>query len=372
MAGDLFDPELIELIYQSALDPAHWPRALASIVGAFRGDHAFLFSNKKSRATHPFAATTGLDDDDLARYFSPEGIRLWAPWQEMCEPGKTTSQDELISDRDFERSQVFNDIIRPTGGFHAAFVQQDTPDLSFHVAICRPRGPGHLTPNEKRLFQSLTPHFTCALELQLRLKFAEQRAHSLTAALDHLPEGAIVASADGKPSIVNARAETLLEEGDGLVLSPLGLRASNGAFTEHLLAAIATMSNSRDAHGRRLQLPRKPPRLPLLIDILPVWRLAPPSTGTGDAAVVIFIHEPDAPLSIDTQALSDIYRLTPREAQIAALLAGGANIEAIATKLDLADGTVRFNLKRAFEKTGARSQGALVALIRGFGIAQRR
>jgi DNA-binding CsgD family transcriptional regulator/PAS domain-containing protein len=366
MLGDLFDPQLVELIYRSALEPEHWPRALAGIVGRFHGDHAFLFTNKESRVTNPFAATTGLDDDDLARYFSPEGIRLWAPWQEKCRPGNATSQDELISDRDFDRSQVYNDIIRPTGGFHAAFVQQDTANLSFHVAICRPRGTGHLAANEKSLFQALVPHFTCALELQFRLKLAEQRTQSLAAALDRLPEGAVVTNADGKPLIVNARAEQLLKEGDGLAFDVLGLRSSNGVLTEQLLDAIAKIGNSRDAHGQRLHLPRKPPRLPLLVEILPVWRLAPPTAGTSEAAVVIFIREPDAPLTIDAKALSDIYRLTPREAEIAALLAYGSNIATIAAKLGLADGTVRFNLKRAFEKTGARSQAALVALLRGF------
>ena len=67
-----------------------------------------------------------------------------------------------------------------------------------------------------------------------------------------------------------------------------------------------------------------------------------------------------------SEALADSYRLTPREAEIATLLAGGANIETIAVRLSLAVGTVRFNLKRVFEKTGARSQAAVVALARGF------
>jgi DNA-binding CsgD family transcriptional regulator len=357
------------LIYQSVLEPDQWRHALASIVASFRGDHAFLYTNKKTALTNPFLATTGIDDDDLARYFSPDGMRLWAPWQEKCTSGKVTAQHELISDHDFERSEAYNEMIRPTGGFHAGFFQQDTPDLSFHVAICRPRGPGHFTSIEKTLLQSLAPHFTAAMELRHRLNLAEQHNHALASALDRITEGAIVADAKGAPLVVNARAQTLLDEGDGLVLGALGLRPSNGALTELLLNTIAT--TSANARCRRLHVPRRPPRLPLLLDILPVRRLAPSAAGTAAPAVVIFINEPDAPLSIDIAALSAIYALTPREAETAALLARGTNIKAIAAKLGLADGTVRFNLKRAFEKTGARSQAALVALVRGFGSAGR-
>jgi DNA-binding CsgD family transcriptional regulator len=82
--------------------------------------------------------------------------------------------------------------------------------------------------------------------------------------------------------------------------------------------------------------------------------------------VVIFITEPDAPPEIDREALADSYRLSPREAEIATLLATGVAPETIAEHLSLTVGTVRFYLKRVFEKTGARSQAAVVALGRGF------
>jgi DNA-binding CsgD family transcriptional regulator len=98
---------------------------------------------------------------------------------------------------------------------------------------------------------------------------------------------------------------------------------------------------------------------------MPVARISP-AEGGRMPCVVIFITEPDASPVIDSEALADSYRLTRREAEIATLLAGGANIETIAVRLSLAVGTVRFNLKRVFEKTGARSQAAVVALARGF------
>jgi DNA-binding CsgD family transcriptional regulator len=59
--------------------------------------------------------------------------------------------------------------------------------------------------------------------------------------------------------------------------------------------------------------------------------------------------------------------LTPRESEIAGLLATGATVEAIAQTLNLTAGTVRYNLQRIFDKADVHSQGALVALVHSFG-----
>ena len=49
-------------------------------------------------------------------------------------------------------------------------------------------------------------------------------------------------------------------------------------------------------------------------------------------------------------------------------LADGMTVQMIAEKLDLANGTVRNDLKRAFDKTDAQSQVALLAVLRNFGL----
>jgi DNA-binding CsgD family transcriptional regulator len=48
------------------------------------------------------------------------------------------------------------------------------------------------------------------------------------------------------------------------------------------------------------------------------------------------------------------------------LLADGLAVDAIAIRLGVGRGTVRSHLVRLFDKTGARSQTALIALVRGF------
>jgi DNA-binding CsgD family transcriptional regulator/PAS domain-containing protein len=362
---DGFDPELIELLYQSVTDPSLWQLALNKIVGAFESDHATLFTNKHSALAMPFYASAGLREDDQARYATPEANRIWKPLQMKLPSGTAVSQQAMLPDDDFEKTEGYQELVRPTRCFYAGFVQQDVPDLSFHLAVCRPRHRGAFENEEIARLQRLLPHLTTTMLLQQRLRALERRADALSGAIERLKHGAILCDANGRPTLVNRRAGLVLDHGDGLMLGTQGLRAGNASTTDNLLAAIREAAHSTAGGVHKIRVPRAAPKPPLLLDMMSVARITP-ADGGRTPCVVIFITEPDAPPDIDSEALADSYRLTPREAEIAALLAAGANIEAIAAQLSLAVGTVRFNLKRVFEKTGARSQAAVVALARGF------
>ena len=364
-----FDREfvhLIELLYGAVADPALWPRALDSLVGAFRSDHAMLFTNKSSAATSPFAVMTGLNNDDVARFTSPEGIRLWAPWQALAVPGRAMTVTDFLTEREFQRTEIYNEIIRPTKGLYAGLLQQDVPGLSFHLAVCRKPASGAFSAEETQLIRRLVPHLTTAMALQQRLRISDERGAGFGTVLERMEEAVIVLDAAFRPLIVNPRAADILRQDNGLSLQTSGLRAATTALTEQLHDAIVATAASGAAEIRRLALARQPPRLPLLLTIMPIWRLDQSEPGMREPRVAIFVREPDAPPVINKEALSDIFGLTPRECEIACLLAEGQGVEAMALRLGVRVVTIRQNLKRVFEKAGVHSQAALVALVRGF------
>jgi DNA-binding CsgD family transcriptional regulator len=114
----------------------------------------------------------------------------------------------------------------------------------------------------------------------------------------------------------------------------------------------------------RLRLPRRGGRLPLILRLVPTSHLGFGSQRPG--SVAIFIGEPDRVPPVDHEAIADVFGLTPREAAVATSLADGRSLGAIAAELGIDVVSVRSYLKRTFHKTGAHSQGALVALLRGF------
>ena len=102
------------------------------------------------------------------------------------------------------------------------------------------------------------------------------------AALDRMSGGALIVNAKGMPLFANARAQELLERGDGLSCGPAGLRAQQPTLTQNLLDAIQAVGDRRWTGDLHLSLPRRKPRLPLLLDILSLSRLALDARGGGD------------------------------------------------------------------------------------------
>jgi DNA-binding CsgD family transcriptional regulator len=180
----------------------------------------------------------------------------------------------------------------------------------------------------------------------------------LQAVLDRLNEGAL---------IVNARAQELLARGDGLIVGAAGLKAQHPALIDGFADAIRAACNPHWTGELHLSLPRRKPRLPLLLDFVSLSQLNVDMRGAGQAAVLIFVKEPDAPFRLNRQALAASLGFTPRETDVAALLAEGAGTEAAASRLGISIGTVRFHMKRMFQKAGVHSQTGLVSLIRSFG-----
>jgi DNA-binding CsgD family transcriptional regulator len=145
------------------------------------------------------------------------------------------------------------------------------------------------------------------------------------------------------------------------------LRTANAAVTLHLHEVIALVGRPAASEICRLSVRRPSGRLPLLLSIVPIWRLGAHGAGNNAPRVAIFIREPDAPLDIDKDALIDTFGFTPRESDVASLLAQGLDLRVISARLGLRIGTVRSNLKHVYEKAGVNNQAGLVALVRCFG-----
>lgn len=366
MASGIFDPQMIELFYQAALEPDYWPQALAGLLPAYRSKHVSFYTAPVLENRAAMFAQHGFTEAELKIQFSPEAMQNWESWRAMSPVARTFTNRHLMSAAEWERSKAYNEFVKHSGVYHGAILQQMTPDTSFYFALCRPNPADLYTDEELTSLQSALSHLTYALRLQTRLRLAEQRTHVLRAALDGIGEGALIVDAKGVPVIVNARAQALLDLGDGILAPSTGLRAAQPEFTLPLLSAIAAAADPSSSGSRKIHLPRRRSRFPLLLEIMPVSRFNADMHGAGQAAALIFITEPDAPYKINFDALGDTMHLTQRELEVVNYLVQGISTDKIAAKLDISLTTVRFHMKNAFQKTGTRSQTELAALIRQF------
>ena len=347
-------------LYAAALDPAEWTPALDAVLSVVGGGHALLVAGDGGAV--PFVATARLAEDHRALFFAPDAAPLFEGF--ALAPGAAVLRQQVIGDAEFERSALYNEVVRPADGFHSIHTLHTGPS-AFSLAICRGRASGIFGEVEVATIQALLPHIATVLELRRRLRGADQVNASLTRLLDRVEQGVILTDAWSRPSFANRRGEVILAAGDGLRLAADGVAGANPAATRALREAIAAIGLGHTTTPWRLRLPR-PGRPPLLISVTPIWRLGVTLHGVPAPAAAVFITEPDAPAAIDRVALAETYRLTRRECDVAVLLAEGLRPPEIAEGLGLTLGAVRQYLNRAYDKTGRRSQGSLVALVRGY------
>jgi PAS domain-containing protein len=254
----------------------------------------------------------------------------------MCSEPRSY-REHLVAE--FERSAIYNEILRPLDGFRSLHFRHNGTSSTFLVTVCRPQRADDFDAADNATMQALAPHFKTALVLQSRLQTAELRSSSLARVLDRLDGGVVVTDAAGRPLHVNAQAARIGAEADGLRVDNGALAAGSAHVTKQLREAIAAVSSDAAVEGKRIRIERPSHRPALLLTVLPIWRLGAGVPGAGTPRAVIFITEPDAPLPIDRLAIAEAFRLTRRESEIAALLADGLDLEAIAARLGAGRGT---------------------------------
>ncbi len=104
-----------------------------------------------------------------------------------------------------------------------------------------------------------------------------------------------------------------------------------------------------------------PPRPPLVVTIVPVHDPSLVNGANSGTRAVLFLSSPDMPPYAEPS--NDMFHLTQRESQIAALLATGLSLNEASSQLGIGIGTARGYLKQVLAKTGTHRQGELVSLL---------
>ncbi len=175
------------------------------------------------------------------------------------------------------------------------------------------------------------------------------------ATLDWLAFGLLVVDSEARVLAANRRARELLCLGDGIRESAGRIVGSRSEVTRQIRAGVEAAIASEEHAARLLVVERDAARaLELFIDPLP------DSAREGRVRLAtIGIGDPDAAVRIPPQWLRDLYGLTPRESEVASLLAEGRRLGDIAEALGISLNTVKVRLQAVFEKTGTHRQAEL-------------
>ena len=158
---------------------------------------------------------------------------------------------------------------------------------------------------------------------------------------------------------LNRPAENLLGSGIGVVDGRLvaEIEQANDELNRALYAVIWTDGS---APTPPVQLPRTG-FLPLLAYPLRLSNMA--VTLYADCRALVILADPERRVRPPEAVLCSVFNLTVAEARLASRLVAGEAIEGASQALGIAAGTARNQLKSIFNKTGARRQPELVALL---------
>jgi DNA-binding CsgD family transcriptional regulator/PAS domain-containing protein len=359
------------LVYDAAVDPDLWPRALARLseltgasgavmirqneeTGEGQGIRANVDPTAAGLYYGYFATRNVLLDSTNAR----QTLRRWTP----C----IMTDEHKLPKRDLMRTEYYNDFMRRFGIHSLLLVRLALFGMDTVVInLIRPTNRDQFDRAELALTGRLHPHLIRAFDVGQKLASARIDGDDMAATLDHSPYGLFLVDEAGRLRHANRPGRALLDEPDGLRVSGGKLSAATPAATQRLRALIgqAAAAHASRRTGGSMALPTPSRRLPLSLTVAPTrperWSLL----GAAPCSVLVCVTDLEAGVSLPEQKLRDLFALTPAETRLAVALFEGLSPTEAAASFGVSPHTVRIQLARIFSKTGTNRQAALARLM---------
>ncbi|MGO9991139.1 MAG: LuxR C-terminal-related transcriptional regulator [Steroidobacteraceae bacterium] len=352
----------LEVLYAGTLDTAAWNRAIVGIADLVHASGAQLLAINPDNGTILRDESHRVDPgaaEDYARHWTYEDCRR--DYLLSVPVGRPVTELSL-SIADFGDSRILNEFLLPVDAPHfmPAWLHKSTTKM-VALSLLGTRKRGAFGAEDMEVFRRILPHVSRALEIRDRLEAAQIRAETLATSLSGLSVGVMVLVAVGKLLEVNAVAQELLRKDSGVQRKAdgtLGLREPAGSQLARWLA-----SGKRPARGigGLLHVCRAGAR-PLSVTVSPLPERSS-AWMSGEPRWLLLIFDPERRVDASRELIARDLCISPREAEVAALLVAGYSLREIARQLIVSEHTVRGQLKSIFRKTGARTQSDLVRRI---------
>jgi DNA-binding CsgD family transcriptional regulator len=346
---------LIDSIYDAAIFPELWPAVLHQLGTLVDAGGGIILVRRS--------------DSWLGWRFS-DGLRGAKQFMESGAPGRSqttarllafdrsgfVSDSELFSEDDFRKDSLVSEWAAPNGYFHAAATAIKTPSSDLVVIqVQREKQVAAFQSNDLTVLDAFRPHLARAGLLAVRLQF--ERLHAAATALEMVGLPAFVIDAAGRVICSNPLAEQLDQHVVWRASSRIGFadRRAERQFSKCLRS---------EPGARGASFASRPPTggAPAIAHLIPLSRM---TKDLFDGGIHFIVITPVVAAVPKTRILEGLFDLTPAEADIAARLASGMEMDRIAAGRGSSVETVRSQLKSVLAKTNTRRQAELVALIAG-------
>lgn len=354
---------LIDLIYDAAVEPERWGAVLTQLSDHLSSDSGVLFG-QSILGKKVFWSHLGRADPECCAIYSER--HMHNPWSlgMIDKPeGAVVISEELAPREELVRTAFWHDVLRPQGLTHNLMLGLGRrADFIASFNFCRGPGAGPFTERERERLTTLMPHLKRALQLQSRVEGYRAARMAEFSILEQLAIGIVVLDREASVIFANRAACAMHEAGGPILLRDKTVKAAVGEHARALAELVRSCVHGGAGGAIPIGDARQPPAIAV---VAPLRRSELNVIDTRDAddmrAVLFITQKPEHALA--QEILTQLHRLTPAEARVAASLAHGSSAVDAAEALGVSVNTVKTHLRRVFEKTGVSRQAELASLL---------
>jgi DNA-binding CsgD family transcriptional regulator len=347
-----------EEIVAAALTGDGWESALAGFAEAAGAHGAVIMRNRPDRLVSVIAS------DEIAEPVAEFAAGRAPPSSRYAKVGSSRMVGFRVDHDDYSNDELaadpyYQEFLRPRGFFwHANALLMLAAGEIVELGLKRRFRAGPYQRRDAALLDAVLPELRGAATLASRTLDAEARG----AAAMLIRRGSPIYRFDRKGRVVATEATESAAEPSPVKVVSRRLLASDRSAQPGVEQAIAMAVGDPAAVGLAQLV--GPDGRRAVLQVLPLGgRARDVFVATAAIGVVIDLGGPPLRLRLDPAAVARAFTLTDREADVACLLAEGLNLTKIAARLRVEVATARVHLRSIFEKTGARRQPELVALL---------
>ena len=368
MRDDEAFSRLAQHVYDAALDPTVWPRAIEDVARFVGGVAGWLTSRDCVTGAGEILYGTG-DLPDYRKLYLQIYIHLDPLNQAILalKPGQTTCHSTVIPRNEFVESQLYKEWIRPQGWLENAFIVLDRSAVKITcLGIARGAMDGWVDDSVVQRLQLIAPHLRRAVLAGTAVRQTAARAATLTGALNGFDAAIFFVDAEGFLLHANANGAAMLKSGflTGAIVA--GQQLPEGSEGAVLLEIYVRACRTCTADNQRVCIPlRSRYGEQFVLHALPLSTGVQPE-ARHRAVAALFIKKAAIGGVKVAEAIAQRYRLTPAELRVLLMIVEGGGALETARAIGIAKTTVKTHLRSIFAKTGSARQLELAKLVAGF------
>jgi DNA-binding CsgD family transcriptional regulator len=354
------DGSLIDRIYEAAAVPELWRGVLIDFARMAGAKEAVLIAARGEEFNRWIVSSPAFNEIVQLHGELFPGNERTKRLVAARHAGFVTDHD-LLSQAEIDKEPVYQEFLIPRGygaGVATAIFAPSGDTMIVHAECSREQD--RVSREAVARLDRLRPHFARAALLSARLEM--ERINAAAKALELIGLPGAVLGRSGKLLVANGLLAGMMP--DIVQDRPSRLALTDRAADALLTASLGALDTApHDVAVRSIPVAAHDGHPPVIVHVVPVKGAA---HDIFTRAAAILVATPVIPKDVPTASVvQGLFDLTPAEAKLAALIAGGLAPRGAALQLGITEQTARSTLKRVLAKTGTNRQAELVGLLQG-------